>query len=105
MAYDPRMMQQGGGFQQNRWWEQPQQRGQSANLDEPASQSANSPKPQPSLLDMLMSSGLMKKQGGKTSGNQALDTLGPQGAMFSPLWLGSSMGLPGGGGWGGPGVK
>jgi hypothetical protein len=121
-GYDPRMLQmarmginmmgpQAGPFdrtqQPKQWWEQPLPQAQQRNDDKPAgqlaNQPANSPKP-PSMLDMMMGLGKMTRpEYDKTIAGQGGQAQGY--AMVSPwAWLGS-MGMPGGAGWGGPGVK
>ena len=121
MPYDPRMLQmaragvgmmgpQAGPFdrsnQPKQWWEQPMPQAQQRPSDDnPSGQPADQPKKPPSMLDMMMGLVRMtrpeydKAIAGSPPGQQ-------QGmAMVSAwAWLGS-MGMPGGTGWGGPGVK
>jgi len=122
-GYDPRMLQmarmginmmgpQAGPFdrtqQPKQWWQQPLPQAQQRNDDNPsgqmANQPANSPKQPPSMLDMMMNLGkLTRPEYDKTIAGQGGQAQGY--AMVSPwAWLGS-MGMPGGAGWGGPGVK
>jgi|KBSMisStandDraft_5_1062788.scaffolds.fasta_scaffold557101_1 hypothetical protein len=115
-GYDPRMLQmarmgigmmgpQAGPFdranQPKQWWDQPLPQSQRRNDDNPSGQPANQPanpsKQQPSLLQMLMLGGPATYSGTPTGGAAS--------SGYSPWgWLGS-MGMPGGSGWGGPGVK
>jgi hypothetical protein len=125
MPYDPRMLQmtrmgigmmgpqQSNPFadarnqppRQKQWWEQsmPGAGGQQPDDSQSASQSANSPKQPPSLLDMMMSLGKMTRpqydkaiQGGGAGG------IAPgAAAQVSPWAFLGGMGLPGGAGWGG----
>ena len=118
-GYDPRMLQmarmginmmgpQAGPFdrtqQPKQWWEQPLPQAQQRPDDSNDPQPANQPKKPPSMLDMMMGLGKMTRpEYDKTIAGQGGQAQGY--AMVSPwAWLGS-MGMPGGAGWGGPGVK
>ena len=129
MAYDPRQMMaigrmglgmlapQPSPFDRNtpgktpQWWEQPlpQRKDQPSDQDADSSQAPNSPKQPPSLMDMMMGLGRMTRP----EYDKAVSGMGPGQAqglgMVSPwAYLGGitgSMGMPGGAGWGGPGVK
>ena len=116
MPYDPRQMlqlgqlglgmmspAQGNPFAQvqrpKQWWEQPLPAGRSAQQpqqDDPPNPNA---KPPPSLLDMLMSLNRLRSPSDRAPADRA-----PAGQASPWGWLGS-MGMPGGPGWGGGGVR
>lgn len=78
MPYDPQGMQP---TQQRPWWEQPRQMGRPVNMDNPPNPSANRTSQPASLLQMLLTSPLMKKGGLAQKGMQGGAPSGSFGAI------------------------
>jgi len=121
-GYDPRMLQmaqmgvrmmgpQASPFdrtnQPKQWWDQPLPQSQQRNDDNPSGQPANQPAKQPSLFDMMLNLGKMTRPeyDKAINGPGAYGIAPKNAAMLGPWGLLGSMGMPGGAGWGGPGVK
>lgn len=124
MPYDPRQMlqigqlglgmmspQQGNPFAQvqrpKQWWEQPMPAGRSAQTDQPQQNDPSKPlapeKP-PSLLEMLMSLNRLRSPSDRAAADRSPSDRAPASQASPWGWLGS-MGMPGGPGWGGGGVR
>jgi len=127
--YDPRMLQmaqmgigmmapQPSPFDRTtpqrprQWWEQPMPMGKSAGVQSPQDDPSkpddpNAPKKPPSMFDMMLGLGRMTRPeyDKAIQGPGAYGVAPKDAAMLGPWGFLGSLGLPGGAGWGGPGVK